>query len=224
MPAPAGRCPRSRPTACATGDIWCGSGTRPATPRAACGCCRDPDEDRWGTPCLRPAAGRRRRARLPGWSRTSSGPWPASRRRTPWSRPRTAGCSARSPAGSTCRCCGSPTWATATLPEARGRGVASTALRLLADWLLDPGPGRPAAGPAGPRGRATSRPAGSRSDAGFDREGVRRAYLPLCDPRRRRPAGPGTTSACTGGWPAERRALSRAQAPVRSAYSGCRRM
>ncbi len=68
------------------------------------------------------------------------------------------------------------------LPEARGRGVASAALRLLAGWLLDP-----VAGAGLPRvqlDHAVGNAASCRvaANAGFDREGVRRAYLPLVDP------------------------------------------
>jgi RimJ/RimL family protein N-acetyltransferase len=65
-----------------------------------------------------------------------------------------------------------------TLPEARGRGVARTALRLLSDWLLDP------AGPALARVQldhvvenvASCRVA---AGAGFEQEGIRRGYLPV---------------------------------------------
>jgi RimJ/RimL family protein N-acetyltransferase len=69
-----------------------------------------------------------------------------------------------------------------TLPEARGRGVATAALRLLAQWLLDP-----VAGAGLPRAQldhATANVGSCRVAvaAGFPKEGVRRSFLPLCDP------------------------------------------
>jgi RimJ/RimL family protein N-acetyltransferase len=65
-----------------------------------------------------------------------------------------------------------------TLPEARGRGVATRALRLLSTWLLDP------AGAGLPRVQLDHSVANSAScrvatGAGFAQEGVRRSYLPL---------------------------------------------
>lgn len=69
-----------------------------------------------------------------------------------------------------------------TLPEARGRGVARTGLRLLSDWLLDS-----ADGPGLPRAELDHAVANVASckvavGAGFAQEGVRTAYLPLYDP------------------------------------------
>ena len=69
----------------------------------------------------------------------------------------------------------------ATLPEARGRGVATSALRLLSDWLLAPG----GAGLARVQlDHAVGNVASCRvaKRAGFDQEGLRRRYLPLVDP------------------------------------------
>jgi RimJ/RimL family protein N-acetyltransferase len=84
-----------------------------------------------------------------------------------------------------------------TLPEARGRGVASTALRLVSTWLLEPVSG------AG-LGRvqldhATGNEASCRValKAGFAREGVRRGYLPLLDPEA--PAGWSRADVCLHG-------------------------
>lgn len=73
-----------------------------------------------------------------------------------------------------------------TLPEARGRGVASGALRLLSAWLLA------ADGPALARVQlehAVGNPAscGVARRAGFEQEGIRRRFLPLVDPTA--PAG-----------------------------------
>jgi RimJ/RimL family protein N-acetyltransferase len=66
-----------------------------------------------------------------------------------------------------------------TLPEARGRGVATKALRLLSDWLLDP-----VDGPALARVQLDHATANIGSHrvalgAGFPAEGVRRRFLPL---------------------------------------------
>lgn len=65
-------------------------------------------------------------------------------------------------------------------PDARGRGVASRALRTLTCWLVDPG------GPQVARvqlDHSVENAASCRTAlaAGFEREGVRRAYLPLRD-------------------------------------------
>ena len=65
-----------------------------------------------------------------------------------------------------------------TLPEARGRGVARTGLRLLSDWLLDPD------GPALARvqlDHAVENVASCRvaTGAGFEQEGIRRGFLPV---------------------------------------------
>jgi RimJ/RimL family protein N-acetyltransferase len=69
-----------------------------------------------------------------------------------------------------------------TLPEARGRGVATAALSLLTAWLMDP------VGGGGLHrvqlDHAVANEASCRVAlrAGFAREGVRRGYLPVVDP------------------------------------------
>lgn len=66
-----------------------------------------------------------------------------------------------------------------TLPEARGQGVASTALSLLTGWLLaDAGLARVQLDHA--VGNVASCRVAAR--AGFAQEGIRRGYLPLVDP------------------------------------------
>jgi RimJ/RimL family protein N-acetyltransferase len=84
-----------------------------------------------------------------------------------------------------------------TLPEARGRGVASSALRLLSAWLLDPvsGAGLDRVQLDHAVGNVASCRVAVR--AGFHREGVRRGYLPLCDPDA--PAGWSRADVCLHG-------------------------
>lgn len=83
------------------------------------------------------------------------------------------------------------------LPEARGRGVATTALRLLTGWLLDD-----PAGPALARvqlDHAVGNGASCRvaRAAGYEQEGVRRGFLPLVDPDA--PAGWARQDICLHG-------------------------
>lgn len=83
-----------------------------------------------------------------------------------------------------------------TLPEARGRGVTSTALRLLTEWLLAED------GAAMARvqlDHAVGNVASCRvaEKAGFEQEGVRRRFLPLVDPRA--PAGWSRADVCLHG-------------------------
>ncbi len=64
------------------------------------------------------------------------------------------------------------------LPTARGRGIASTALRLLTRWLLDPG-GRDLARVQLDHAVENVGSCRTAARAGFAQEGVRAGYLPL---------------------------------------------
>ena len=64
------------------------------------------------------------------------------------------------------------------LPEGRGRGVAGTALRLLAQWLLDPG-GRDLTRVQLDHAVENIGSCRTAARAGFVHEGVRAGYLPL---------------------------------------------
>jgi RimJ/RimL family protein N-acetyltransferase len=69
----------------------------------------------------------------------------------------------------------------ATLPEARGRGVASTALSLLTAWLMDPVEGAGLARVQLDHAVANEASCRVALRAGFEREGMRPAYLPVVD-------------------------------------------
>jgi RimJ/RimL family protein N-acetyltransferase len=86
----------------------------------------------------------------------------------------------------------------ATLPEARGRGVASAALGLLTTWLTDPvgGCGLPRVQLDHAVANAASCRVAAR--AGFVQEGVRRGYLPVVDPDA--PAGWSRADVCLHGF------------------------
>ncbi|MFL6100395.1 MAG: GNAT family N-acetyltransferase [Actinomycetales bacterium] len=70
-----------------------------------------------------------------------------------------------------------------TLPEARGRGVASAALSLLTAWLMDPVAGCGLHRVQLDHALANEASCRVALRAGFAREGVRRGYLPVVDPQ-----------------------------------------
>ena len=86
-------------------------------------------------------------------------------------------------------------------PDARGRGVARRAIRVFTRWLTldDDGPRQARVQlDHSVENLASCRVALA---AGFEQEGVRRAYLPLPDPTA--PSGERRHDVCLHGWPVE---------------------
>lgn len=85
-----------------------------------------------------------------------------------------------------------------TLPEARGRGVATAALGLLTAWLTDPVDGCGLERVQLDHAVANAASCRVALRAGFVKEGVRRGFLPVVDPGT--PAGWSRADVCLHGW------------------------